>query len=810
MSAFSRNGSPREADPPTLFSADCLLPRLLSFKLASYCVRNDRTLWGQAKRFLLLCASALLRPFAALGNRARATRLLYLPLRGMSRERLEFLAEEYFEWFVRPRLRDDVLQPLRQLVAQGLRVRLASRELDLLVRPLTRWLGAAGYIANRLEFREDLATGRLLDPVIPVVGPGPEPLNPARLALRLRWTGSPRPLEQLVQSADTEPQRVRQLVVCSPPRQVAAPPLSMRQTFTGKQILLLGATGFIGKVWLSMLLEDLPEVGRIYLLIRKSGSRSALNRFEKLMAESPVFQGLHQHHGAKLGEFLASRVEVLEGDVSLPRFGLDEATLTGLQGTLDLVVNSSGQTDFNPDLRDAIATNTAGVFHLLGFLRDCDHAALMHLSTCFVSGRQDGRIPETIRLNDCPTHSPDFNAAREYAFARDMMERFTQQSEGPERTQEFRAQILAKHPQTPSVQSDKSSGHGHNVVLDEKGILHRIRKLRGRWLREQLIAFGIQQAAHWGWPNIYTYTKALGESLLHEHGGDLPITIVRPSIVESALKQPFTGWNEGVNGSAPITFLVDTHVRQLPANPRQQLDIIPVDVVCRGMTLVGAALMNRRHEAVYQLATSASNPAEVERVMELACLAHRKHYWNTPGSLRSQRVRSDTIVVTKQRYQRTSLPLLRRWLERWQNLIGRFGRRSETIARKLKLIDRCQNIIELYAPFIHDNEFHFAAENVDALSEALREEERADFGYEARSIAWADYWINIHVPALRRWLYPVMEGRQPETGLPPRQFKMSPRPAIPAAGVAVNGHFATGQPIEATPGPRTANATSGA
>jgi long-chain acyl-CoA synthetase len=736
--------------------------------------------------------------------------LLYLPLRGMSRERLEFLAEEYFEWFVRPRLRDDVLQPVRQRVAQGQQVLLASGELDLLLRPLTRWLGARGYIANRLEFRADLATGRLLDPVIPIVGPGPEPLEPARLARRLRWAGPPRPLEQLVQSTSKEPPPARHLARTLSRIHESAPHLSVRQTFAGKQILLLGATGFIGKVWLSMLLEDLPEVSRIHVLIRKSGSRSALIRFEKLIAESPVFQGLHERHGAKLGEFLASRVEVLEGDVSLPRFGLDEAAATDLQSTLDLVVNSSGQTDFNPDLRDAIATNTAGVFHLLDFLRGCKHAALMHLSTCFVSGRQDGRIPESIRPNDCPKHSAEFNANREYAFVRDMIERLTQESEGPERTGEFRSQILAKHPQTPGVQPDKQSGHGHNVVLDEKGILHRIRKLRGRWLREQLIEFGIQQAAHWGWPNIYTYTKALGESLLHEHGSDVPITIVRPSIVESALKQPFTGWNEGVNGSAPITFLVDTHVRQLPANPRQQLDIIPVDVVCRGLTLIGAALMNRRHEAVYQLATSVSNPAEVERVMELACLAHRKHYWNTPGSPRSQRVRSDTIVVTQQHYLRTSLPLLRRWLERWQGLRGRFGRKSETVARKLKLIERCQKIIELYAPFIHDNEYHFVAENIDALSEALVDEERADFAYEARSIAWADYWINIHVPALRRWLYPVMEGRQPETCLPSRQFKMPPRAALPTAGVTVNGHFANGQPIEATPGLRTANATSGA
>ena len=43
-----------------------------------------------------------------------------------------------------------------------------------------------------------------------------------------------------------------------------------------------------------------------------------------------------------------------------------------------------------------------------------------------------------------------------------------------------------------------------------------------------------------------------------------------------------------------------------------------------------------------------------------------------------------------------------------------------------------------------------------------RADERADFGYDARSLDWWDYWINVHIPALRKWCYPLIEGRQPE------------------------------------------------
>ena len=49
----------------------------------------------------------------------------------------------------------------------------------------------------------------------------------------------------------------------------------MRAALAGKQVMLIGVTGFIGKVWLVNLLMDLPEIGRIYLLIRRQKSNPA-------------------------------------------------------------------------------------------------------------------------------------------------------------------------------------------------------------------------------------------------------------------------------------------------------------------------------------------------------------------------------------------------------------------------------------------------------------------------------------------------------------------------------------------------------
>ena len=100
------------------------------------------------------------------------------------------------------------------------------------------------------------------------------------------------------------------------------PVLSVRETLRGKHILLVGATGFIGKVWLANLLTDLPDIGRIYVLVRHNRAATSLQRFQRVIEESPVFETLAARHGDRFAEFLRQRIEVVDGDVSKPDLGL--------------------------------------------------------------------------------------------------------------------------------------------------------------------------------------------------------------------------------------------------------------------------------------------------------------------------------------------------------------------------------------------------------------------------------------------------------------------------------------------------------
>ena len=58
--------------------------------------------------------------------------------------------------------------------------------------------------------------------------------------------------------------------------------------------------------------------------------------------------------------------------------------------------------------------------------------------------------------------------------------------------------------------------------------------------------YEVTRASDYGWQDTYVLTKAIGELVIKSMRDDLPTVIVRPSIVESTIQDPFPGWIEGI------------------------------------------------------------------------------------------------------------------------------------------------------------------------------------------------------------------------------------------------------------------------
>jgi long-chain acyl-CoA synthetase len=693
---------------------------------------------------------AALRPFLYSTNRKFATRVVHMTLRGVTRDRLDLLGEEYFLYKLKPQLKPRGLEKVQALVRAGADVILVSQGLEHVMKPLAQHLGVKRIVANRLEFRDGVATGRLREPVIRPRG-----------GFALIWEQSPdgrRAPKTLARQLDITVEQLRGAVIGAGRESVAqehpivhfegqrqATGFSVRRALAGKHVMLIGVTGFIGKVWLANTLLELPEIGKIYLLIRRQKSNPAIRRFEKIVEESPVFDPLFERYEASLGDYLRDKVEVMEGDVTQAGLGLNAEVARRLHRNLDLILNSSGLTDFNPDLRDALTTNTDAAMNILEFVRATDHAGLLHLSTCYVAGERDGRVPEKMIPNYTPHGVANFDAEQELRSLHELIAKAEVEAEGADVTAGLKMQSLSKEHAAKGLQG---------AALD-----NQIRKNRIRWLKTYLTEAGSRRAKELGWPNTYTLTKSLAESLIVKHGAGLPIAVVRPAIVETSVAKPFLGWNEGINTSASLSYLLGTYFRQLPSNESKRLDIIPVDAVCSGMTLIAAAIVERRHDSLYQLATSATNPCDMGRSIELTSLAHRKHYRAQEGLESWLRLRFDAISVSKERYQRMSAPAQKAIVKSIQRIMSPLPLKKAPLVKAERSLERVEKLIELFEPFILFNEHDFAADNIEKLSHALAEDEREEFGYKARMLDWWDYWINVHIPALRKWTYPLIEGR---------------------------------------------------
>jgi long-chain acyl-CoA synthetase len=177
------------------------------------------------------------------------------------------------------------------------------------------------------------------------------------------------------------------------PDAAAAAPIDLAEAFRGREIMVTGVTGFLGKVALTMLLDRYPEVGKVHVLVRPRAGGTAEDRFFNKVVPSPPFDPLRTRYGEGLDAFLRSKCFPLAGDVTDPLLGLTEAQLAQLTGKLACVINSAGLVTFNPSLELAVSVNTEGARNAAELCKRTG-ATLVHISTSFVAGTRRGPVFE--------------------------------------------------------------------------------------------------------------------------------------------------------------------------------------------------------------------------------------------------------------------------------------------------------------------------------------------------------------------------------------------------------------------------------
>jgi HAD superfamily hydrolase (TIGR01490 family) len=92
--------------------------------------------------------------------------MLFARYAGQTEDRLRFFAQQLFDDVLRPSLRPGARDLIEQSRTLGFRQVVVTGALDITIAPLLAHLGITDYGANRLEFIDGVATGRLLPPVL--------------------------------------------------------------------------------------------------------------------------------------------------------------------------------------------------------------------------------------------------------------------------------------------------------------------------------------------------------------------------------------------------------------------------------------------------------------------------------------------------------------------------------------------------------------------------------------------------------------------------------------------------------------------
>ncbi|KAL8491662.1 hypothetical protein ACS0TY_023308 [Phlomoides rotata] len=307
-------------------------------------------------------------------------------------------------------------------------------------------------------------------------------------------------------------------------------------------------------------------VGKIYVLVKADDKEAALDRISKEIIGSDLFECLRAKHGSSYEEFVRTKLIPVVGNICEPNIGMDAHSAHTIMEEVDVIIQSAATTAFNDRYDVSLDVNVYAPQRLMRFAKRCKNIELfVHISTAYVNGQREGVIYEEPLIMG----QNGRNDNEELLFPLDLT---------------YETSLAMKQ----CIASTK---------FDANMDLKRL---------------AMERAEYYGWHNAYQMSKALGEMAINEIREDIPLLIIRPSVIESTYNEPSPGWIQGNRMFDPV--IISYGKGNLPAywaNPAVIFDIIPADMVVN--TIIAATakhgnLQKSREVNVYNVASSVANP----------------------------------------------------------------------------------------------------------------------------------------------------------------------------------------------------------
>ncbi|KAH0502854.1 Fatty acyl-CoA reductase 1 [Microtus ochrogaster] len=154
--------------------------------------------------------------------------------------------------------------------------------------------------------------------------------------------------------------------------------VSIPEYYEGKNILLTGATGFLGKVLLEKLLRSCPKVNSVYVLVRQKAGQTPQERVEEILS-GKLFDRLRDENSD-----FREKIIPINSELTQPKLALSEEDKEVIIESTNIIFHCAATVRFNENLRDAVQLNVIATRQLILLAQQMKNLEVfMHVSTAY-------------------------------------------------------------------------------------------------------------------------------------------------------------------------------------------------------------------------------------------------------------------------------------------------------------------------------------------------------------------------------------------------------------------------------------------
>ncbi|XP_065647309.1 fatty acyl-CoA reductase 2 isoform X2 [Hydra vulgaris] len=255
-----------------------------------------------------------------------------------------------------------------------------------------------------------------------------------------------------------------------------------------------------------------------------------------------------------------------------------------------------------------------------------------------------------------------------------------------------------------------------------------------QWMTDDMLN-SLTKSLLGGYPNTYTFTKALAEDYLKRNAGNLPLIIVRPSIVTASLSDPVPGWVDNFFGISGVIAAVGKGVLRTIHAPKVKNDMVPVDLVSNciisGVWYYGVSQLSQ--PLICNCTSGNVNPSYFVNMDKTCSEALYEYPFNSI-------VRRPNFAFAASKFMNRYWQVISHYIpaiiaDGLSILVGSKPR----FMNLYRSIDNNLSILE----FFIFNEWKWGNQEYNRILKALPDEDRENFDFDMRRIDWEKYYQSI-------------------------------------------------------------------